>query len=315
MSAQTQTQAKVPAKVPSVAIGGTYTEVTVPAAMVVVPFPPSVRGAIRPGTLDHLTQVETICWGPNMTGLIEPKTVPAKAISLFLPKSYKHDLALSQFSELVQVLINVDNASQVPKGMNVLLWSESEDISGNAAFLYAHSSLPTTEVTPCAIATTATGTDCFCRWARCKLDGETDFVEESPDLEESDIDEESDEEIFDDEDDEEIVEEEPIPANAGALDAAAFELMLAQSKQSDPHIAKAKAIAVTIGQQLYADVVAAKENHTLHNGLSTMYEVGSLFERDTYEQVILKTLREAFPALTFTRCEIAPTFVCASYNC
>ncbi|CAH6420045.1 Hypothetical protein MVR_LOCUS18 [uncultured virus] len=305
MSAQTKTA------VPAVAIGGTYTDVTIPAAMAVVPLPPSVRGAIKPGSLDHLTQVQTICWGVNMTGLIEPNTVPAKAISLFLPKTYKHDLALSQFSELVQVLIHKDNANQVPKGMNVLIWSESEDISGNDALLYGHSSLPNTEVTPCSIATMATGSDCYCRWARCKLDGETDFVETD---DESEVDEESDEEeIFDDEDD---TEEAPIPANAGALDDEAFRQMLAQSQGSDPRLVEAKAIAVIIGQYLYADVAAAHAKHTVHNGFSFMYEAGPLFEGELYRNAIIAALQVAFPPkFSFTRCVDAPTFVCVSFNC
>lgn len=55
-------------------------------------FPPEVHGSIKPGSLDHLTKVYSIEWGVNMTGLIEPGTIPRCCTVLLLPPSYKHPI-------------------------------------------------------------------------------------------------------------------------------------------------------------------------------------------------------------------------------
>ncbi|CAH6420039.1 Hypothetical protein MVR_LOCUS16 [uncultured virus] len=115
----------------TVLIGPTYTDVVIPSDAWDVSFPPTVKGSIKPGTLDGLTNLSYIDWGVNMTGLIEPGVIPDRYITLLLPKTYKHPLALSQFSKRVEVRLHIDNIEQMPIGKKFVVWSETKsDVEG-----------------------------------------------------------------------------------------------------------------------------------------------------------------------------------------
>lgn len=273
----------------TVTIGATYTEVAIPRETTDLVFPPTVKGSIKPGTLDNLDRLQSISWGTNMTGLIEPGTIPNKPISLWLPKTYTHDLGLSQISDKVQIYVHTNYIDIVPEGSIFLVWAEDKsDIDFEDTDLdYEHSFLPSTEIKQSHIATTAMGCPCYCRWARMKV---------------------ADEEI----------DEEPVPEPVSipcSIDTLTFEQMLAQSRADDPRLAQAERVAVMVGMELYANLQAAMAAHTLHNEFNAVYKIGELGGRDIYRDVIINSLRTAFPSLTFTIMPDMSDRVFVTYNC
>lgn len=142
----------------TVHIGNTYIEVTISSNASDVTFPLTVKGSVRPGTFDGLSALSYIDWGVNMTGLIEPGTIPDRSIHLWLPKTYTHPIELSQLSNKVSVRIHIDNIGLMPIGKSFIVWSENKsDVEGThpelsyglrSAILYTR-------------ATKAMGVDCY----------------------------------------------------------------------------------------------------------------------------------------------------------
>lgn len=75
----------------SITVKSTYTDLTIDPNTEVLRFPSEVRG-ILPRSLDHLTNLHTIWWGPDMMDPIEPGTIPDRPIVLFMPKRYPHQI-------------------------------------------------------------------------------------------------------------------------------------------------------------------------------------------------------------------------------
>ncbi|CAH6420042.1 Hypothetical protein MVR_LOCUS17 [uncultured virus] len=146
----------------TVKIGPTRTVITIPKDTTQVVLPEIVKGTVAPGTFDHLDGLVSISWGVNMTGVIEQGTIPNKAITLWLPKTYLHDLAQSQIPSKVTIMIHEDNVKQVPKGLKFLVWSESAEFKEKPELVFEYRQT-------CEQATAATGTQCYMVWASDKV--------------------------------------------------------------------------------------------------------------------------------------------------
>lgn len=262
----------------TVKIGPTRTTITVPKDAKDVVLPAIVKGTVAPGTFDHLDGLVSISWGVNMTGVIEHNTIPDKKITLWLPKTYLHDLAQSQISEKVTIMIHEDNVKQVPKGSTFLVWSESAEFKPNPELAFQFS-----KGIPCDQATVAAGVPCYISVA-------FERVEEP------------------------VPEPEPTPLPC-SIDAATFEQIIAESKNDDPRVAEAKAVASRVAQKVYADLMAAAQAHKLHNTFSEMYSIKPFGGRKCYLDVIMTQLAEAFTMLTFTQVEGMCDQLSVSYKC
>lgn len=264
----------------TVTIGSTYTTVEISADMTDIWLPATVRGSVKPGSFDHIKNLRHISWGIGMTGLIEPKTIPAKPISLFLPESYKHQLELSEIPTEVDIYIHVDQIDQVPADREFIAWSANKiDVEGHHPKLKFELSTADSF----GAATAIMGTPCWCNGAKYKS------VEP-------------------------VVEEPALPA-PNSIDANTFEQMVAQSKADDPRFVQAERVAVMIGMELYANIQAALAACTLHNEFNAVYKIGELGARDTYRDMILTCLRTAFPSLTFAIMPDMCDRVFVTYNC
>lgn len=110
----------------AITVGETYTDLMFDTDAVVIEFPDSIKGGIKPGSLDHLTKLCRISWGVNMTDLIEPGTIPKQCTALLLPASYKHSYDASQFRIGLWVYMhesNLEYATASSRKFNV--WNET----------------------------------------------------------------------------------------------------------------------------------------------------------------------------------------------
>ena len=111
----------------TVTVGPTYLDISVDPDTTKLVFPDEACGSIRPGSLNHLTKLETIVWGNNMTDLIEPGTVP-NGVSLVLRESYGHPVDLSKLGSDVSVFINVLNYDRAPTDRCFNMWGSINEI-------------------------------------------------------------------------------------------------------------------------------------------------------------------------------------------
>lgn len=114
-------------------------DITVDPDTIKLVFPDTAQGSIKPGSLDHLTKLEVIIWGKNMTGLIEPDTIPDDCW-LVLRESYKHLVDLSELKPGVRVYTHALNYSTAPTDRCFRLWGMkvSQFIVGSVQCMVDH---------------------------------------------------------------------------------------------------------------------------------------------------------------------------------
>ena len=107
-----------------------YTDITIEDEATIC-FPDEVVGALRPGSLDHLTKVRNIAWGRSMTALIEPGVIPDCCTKLLLPVTYSHPIASSEFGFKPQVYIHHSNITSAAPDLPFFVWKSSTDADVN----------------------------------------------------------------------------------------------------------------------------------------------------------------------------------------
>ena len=108
----------------TVTVGQTYCNITIDPDVTQLVFPDDAEGSVKPGSLDHLTQLEVIVWGKNMTDLISPGTIPG-GVWLVLHSTYKHSLDESKLESCVKVSMHASNYEYAPTDRCFRLWGES----------------------------------------------------------------------------------------------------------------------------------------------------------------------------------------------
>lgn len=136
----------------SVKLTNTYSDVQVEDVNLVV-FPPEVHGSIKPGSLDHLTKAICIEWGTNMTGLIEPGTIPPCCITLLLPSSYKHPIT-DRLGTNVTEYVHHSNIETVKHDRPFHVWKRPSEPNPSTPKTY----------------------DCSCSWSRSQYFKGTSFI-------------------------------------------------------------------------------------------------------------------------------------------
>lgn len=111
----------------TVTVGPTYCDLTIDPSVTKLIFPDEIEDPIRPGSLDHLTQLQTIIWGRNMMGMIEPGVIP-DGVLLVLKENYKYPIDASKLGPNVIVCTYAGNSRNGPHDRCFKVWSDDGTI-------------------------------------------------------------------------------------------------------------------------------------------------------------------------------------------
>ena len=100
----------------------TYIDTTFDPDTKHIVFDDDITDSIEPGSLDYLTQLESIVWGSSMTDLIQPGVIPDRPLCLLLPLTYTHPIDDSNLPKQTLVYLRTTNVSLAPTDRSFYLW-------------------------------------------------------------------------------------------------------------------------------------------------------------------------------------------------
>lgn len=106
----------------AVSLTKVYSDIVVQDVGATLVFPPDVVGSIKPGSLDHLTKAHIIRWGVNMTGPIEPGTIPECCNYLLFPETYSHAIDNIKLRPRIEIYVHRTQVQTGPSDRIFYAW-------------------------------------------------------------------------------------------------------------------------------------------------------------------------------------------------